>query len=62
MLGLSRDTRHTADAAAVREAVGAVADPELHRSLSELGMVRAVTCSRGGRVDVEIALTTAGCP
>jgi len=62
VLGLSRDTRHTADAAVVREAVGAVADPELHRSLSELGMVRAVTCSRGGRVDVEIALTTAGCP
>lgn len=59
MLGLSRDT---ADVAAVREAVGQVLDPELHRTLAELAMVRAVTRSRAGRVEVEVALTTAGCP
>lgn len=59
MLGLGRDT---AEAAAAREAVGAVVDPELHRTLAELGMVRTVVPLRGGRVEVEIALTTAGCP
>ena len=59
MLGLSRDT---ADVAAVREAVGQVLDPELHRTLAELAMLRAVTRSRAGRVEVEVALTTAGCP
>ncbi|MGH3436096.1 MAG: Mrp/NBP35 family ATP-binding protein [Sciscionella sp.] len=47
---------------ALRDAVGAVADPEIHRSLAELGMLREVAVDRGGRVRVEIALTTAGCP
>ena len=50
------------DVAAVRGAVDAVQDPELHRSLGELNMVRAVTTGRSGRVEVELALTTAGCP
>src|SRR5262249_20393548 len=58
MLGLGRET---VDVAAVRDAVGAVQDPELQRSLGELDMVRAVTARRG-RVEVELALTTAGCP
>lgn len=60
VLGLGRD--HGVDVAAVREAVGGVRDPELECSLSELGMVRSVTAGRGGQVDVEVALTTAGCP
>ena len=59
MLGLGREP---VDVAAVRDAVGAVHDPELQRSLGELNMVRAVTTGRRGRVDVEVALTTAGCP
>ena len=59
MLGLSRETSLTE---AVRTAVGDVADPELHRTLAELGMVRGVSISRGGRAGVEVALTTAGCP
>lgn len=46
----------------VRTAVGAVLDPELHRALGELGMVRRVSVRRGGRAQVEIALTTPGCP
>jgi ATP-binding protein involved in chromosome partitioning len=46
---------------AIREALVAVIDPELHRSVVELGMVRAVDVS-GGHVDVTIALTVAGCP
>ena len=57
MLGLNRDTTN-----ALREAVGEVPDPELHRSLAELGMLRNVSVSRSGRAEVEIALTTAGCP
>jgi ATP-binding protein involved in chromosome partitioning len=59
MLGLRREP---VDVVAVRGAVDAVQDPELHRSLGELGMVRAVTVGRNGRVDVDLALTTAGCP
>ena len=54
--------REQVDVAAVREAVDAVLDPELHRSLGELDMVRAVTIGRSGRVEVELALTTPGCP
>ena len=57
MLGLNREMT-----TALREAVGAVPDPELHRSLAELGMLREVSVSRSGRAEVEIALTTAGCP
>lgn len=58
MLGRGRE--HV-DIAAVRSAIDAVQDPELDRSLGELDMVRAVTARRG-RVEVELALTTAGCP
>jgi Mrp family chromosome partitioning ATPase len=36
-------------------------DPELHRSLIELGMVREVRIS-GDRVEIDLALTTMGCP
>jgi ATP-binding protein involved in chromosome partitioning len=50
------------DVAAVRDAVAAVQDPELHRSLGELDMVRRVSTGRNGRVEIELALTTAGCP
>jgi ATP-binding protein involved in chromosome partitioning len=38
-----------------------VKDPELHLSIVELGMVRAVE-SRRGKVSVTVALTVAGCP
>jgi ATP-binding protein involved in chromosome partitioning len=47
---------------AVRAAVGQVVDPELHRSLGELRMVRDVRTGRRGQVSVRIALTTPGCP
>jgi Mrp family chromosome partitioning ATPase len=36
-------------------------DPELHKSLIELGMVREVQI-KGGQVDITLALTTMGCP
>ena len=43
------------------EALRGVVDPELHRSIVDLGMVGAVEVD-GGRVRVEIRLTIAGCP
>src|SRR6476646_2184125 len=46
---------------AVREALSRVIDPELRRPVTELDMVRSVEID-GGRVDVTIALTVAGCP
>lgn len=45
----------------VHEALKGVNDPEIGRSLVDLGMVRAVEVD-GGRVRVQIALTTMGCP
>lgn len=46
---------------AVREALKGVKDPEIGRSLVDLGMVRSIDVA-DGRVRVEIALTTMGCP
>jgi ATP-binding protein involved in chromosome partitioning len=39
-----------------------VIDPELRRSIVELGMVRSIEVREGGRVDVVVSLTTPGCP
>jgi ATP-binding protein involved in chromosome partitioning len=46
---------------AIREALVAVIDPEIRRSVVELDMVRAVDVA-GEHVQVTIALTVAGCP
>src|SRR6476659_5699597 len=46
----------------VIDALRPVEDPELRRSIVDLGMVRKVDVSRKGDVDVLIALTVAGCP
>lgn len=45
----------------VVEALRPVEDPELHRSIVDLDMVRAVRID-GARVEVQVALTVAGCP
>jgi ATP-binding protein involved in chromosome partitioning len=45
----------------ILEALGRVIDPELHRPVTELDMVRSVEID-GGQVVVTIALTVAGCP
>lgn len=45
----------------VRAALAPVQDPELHRSIVELGMVREVTISQSD-VTVLLALTIPGCP
>jgi ATP-binding protein involved in chromosome partitioning len=49
------------DLTAVRDAVGRVEDPEIHRPIADLGMLGEVT-ARGGRVRVEVRLTTPTCP
>ena len=46
----------------VLEALRPVQDPELHRSVVDLDMVRDIRLAGGGRVAVTIALTVAGCP
>ncbi|MGZ5324793.1 MAG: P-loop NTPase [Solirubrobacterales bacterium] len=46
----------------VTEALRAVIDPELRRSIVELGMVRSIDVHDDGRVDVIVSLTTPGCP
>lgn len=50
------------DAAAVRAAIEQVEDPEIHRSLGELGMVDDLEVGADGSVRVVVALTVAGCP
>jgi ATP-binding protein involved in chromosome partitioning len=44
------------------EALRPVEDPELHRSIVDLGMVRAIDVARDDIIGVQIALTVAGCP
>ena len=51
----------TVTEADVLEALRPVEDPELHRSIVDLDMVRGVHID-GARVDVQVALTVAGCP
>ncbi len=46
----------------IRSALQRVIDPELGKSIVELGMVRSVTIADDGTVDVTVSLTTAGCP
>jgi ATP-binding protein involved in chromosome partitioning len=46
----------------VTEALRAVIDPELRRSIVDLGMVRSVEIRDGGKVEVVVSLTTPGCP
>jgi ATP-binding protein involved in chromosome partitioning len=46
----------------ILEALKVVIDPELHRNIVELGMVRSVDISDLGAVNVTVSLTTPGCP
>ena len=47
---------------AVMEALARVIDPELHRPITDLGMVSSVDIAEDGAVSVEVLLTVAGCP
>jgi ATP-binding protein involved in chromosome partitioning len=46
----------------ILKALEVVIDPELHRSIVELDMVRSIDLSANGVVDVTVSLTTPGCP
>src|ERR687891_613281 len=46
----------------ITEKLTHVIDPELRRSIVELGMVRSIEIRDDGRVEVVVSLTTPGCP
>ncbi|MFC4943815.1 Mrp/NBP35 family ATP-binding protein [Pseudonocardia sp. GCM10023141] len=50
------------DEAAVRAALATVEDPEIHKPVTELGMVSRVVLGDDGTVAVTLLLTVAGCP
>jgi ATP-binding protein involved in chromosome partitioning len=47
---------------AVHAALATVNDPEIHRPITDLGMVAGIDIAAGGRVTVDVLLTTQGCP
>ncbi|UNS98804.1 Mrp/NBP35 family ATP-binding protein [Streptomyces tubbatahanensis] len=47
---------------AVRAALATVNDPEIHRPITDLGMVKSIAIAPDGTVDVGIYLTVSGCP
>lgn len=49
------------DTSPIFEALSKVNDPELHRSITELGMVEAIALS-GDHVNLKVLLTISGCP
>jgi ATP-binding protein involved in chromosome partitioning len=52
----------TPDTDAVQAALATVEDPEIHRPITDLGMVKSVTVAADGAVTVGVYLTVAGCP
>ncbi|WSY43483.1 Mrp/NBP35 family ATP-binding protein [Embleya sp. NBC_00888] len=46
----------------VQDALATVQDPEIHRPITELGMVKSVEIHADGRVAVAVYLTVSGCP
>jgi ATP-binding protein involved in chromosome partitioning len=46
----------------INAALATVNDPEIHRPITDLGMVDSVDVSPDGRVAVRVLLTVAGCP
>lgn len=66
MQGMST-TAHTQSAAgideqAVRAALTKVEDPEIHKPITDLGMVKDVRLAQDGTVTIAVWLTVAGCP
>ena len=51
----------TIDRSAVEAALATVHDPEIHRPITELGMVDSISIA-GGNVQVRVLLTVGGCP
>ena len=47
---------------AVRASLATVDDPEIHKPITDLGMVKDVAVSADGRAHIAVYLTVAGCP
>jgi ATP-binding protein involved in chromosome partitioning len=52
----------TPDLEQINAALATVNDPEIHRPITDLGMVESVDVDDAGRVAVTVLLTVAGCP
>ncbi|MGO1686082.1 MAG: iron-sulfur cluster assembly protein, partial [Brachybacterium sp.] len=48
--------------AQIHEALNGVMDPEIHRPITELGMVDSVTIDADGTAKVHVLVTIEGCP
>src|ERR1700757_5048103 len=59
---MSSPTMTPPSAEQVTQALDGVQDPEIHRPITELGMVKNVSVGADGTVLVEVYLTVAGCP
>ena len=59
---MASDTQTTALEESVRTALGTVQDPEIHRPITELGMVKSVEIDEAGAARVAVYLTVSGCP
>lgn len=55
-------TQSTPDEETVRQALTQVEDPEIHKPITELGMVKSVSVAASGAVEVGVYLTVQGCP
>jgi ATP-binding protein involved in chromosome partitioning len=59
---MASDTQTTVLEESVRTALGTVQDPEIHRPITELGMVKSVEIDEAGAAKVAVYLTVSGCP
>ena len=59
---MASDTQTTALEESVRTALGTVQDPEIHRPITELGMVKSIGIDEAGAARVAVYLTVSGCP
>jgi ATP-binding protein involved in chromosome partitioning len=55
-------TESTTIEQAVRAALATVDDPEIHKPITDLGMVKGVAIEPDGRAHIGVYLTVAGCP
>jgi ATP-binding protein involved in chromosome partitioning len=59
---MATTTHRTPTDEAVRAALATVNDPEIHRPITDLGMVKSVDIGADGTVAVTVYLTVSGCP
>ncbi|MBW0091407.1 Mrp/NBP35 family ATP-binding protein [Pseudonocardia sp. KRD-184] len=62
MGGVSTSTGTTTVEQAVRAALATVEDPEIHKPITDLGMVKGVEITPEGLARIGVYLTVAGCP